>query len=78
MVFEKVRTIIAEQLGIEENKIKEDTDIKGDLDADSLDVVDIIMSFEDEFEMEFPDEQAENIKTVGDIVRYIEEQKNDG
>jgi acyl carrier protein len=76
MVFEKVKQIIADQLGIDEIKIKEDTDIKGDLDADSLDVVDIIMSFEDEFEIEFPDEQAENIKTVGDIVKYIEEQKS--
>lgn len=73
MVFEKVREIICDQLDIEEDKVTMDSDIIEDFDADSLDVVDLIMSLEDEYGIEMPDEEVENIKTVGDIVRYIEE-----
>ena len=56
----------------EEDKITADTDLQEDLGADSLDVVDLLMSIEDEFEVEVPDEEIENIKTVGSLVSYIE------
>lgn len=73
MVFEKVRTIIVDQLDVEEEKVTLTANIQDDLGADSLDIVDLVMSFEEEFDMEIPDDQVENIKTVGDIVKYIEE-----
>ena len=73
MVFEKVRSIIMDQLDAEENKVTMDAVIQDDLGADSLDIVDLVMSFEEEFDIEIPDDQVENIKTVGDIVKYIEE-----
>lgn len=73
MVFEKVKSIIMDQLDAEEEKITPDASIQDDLGADSLDIVDLVMSFEEEFDIEIPDEQVENIKTVGDIVKYIEE-----
>ena len=73
MVFEKVRDILVEQLDVEEDKISMEASIIDDLGADSLAVVDLVMSLEDEFGVEIPDEQVENIKTVGDIVKYIEE-----
>lgn len=72
MVLEKVKAILAEQFDIEEDKITADTDLQEDLGADSLDVVDLLMSIEDEFEVEVPDEEIENIKTVGSLVSYIE------
>ena len=72
MVLEKVKAIIAEQFDVEEDKITADTDLQEDLGADSLDVVDLLMSIEDEFEVEVPDEEIENIKTVGSLVSYIE------
>ncbi len=73
MIFEKVSAIIAEQFDMDVNDIKESTALVEDLGVDSIDLVDLIMSFEDEFDMEFPDEDVENIKTVGDIVEYIED-----
>ena len=76
MVLEKVKKILAEQFDVEEEKITPDTLISNDLGADSLDVVDLIMSIEDEFEVEVPDEEAENIKTVEDLVKYIENMEN--
>ena len=72
MVFDKVKEIIAEQLGVDEESITEEANIQEDLEADSLDVVDLVMSIEEEFEVEIPDEAVENIKTVGDIVKYVE------
>ncbi len=72
MVFEKIKKILCEQLDVEEDDITMDTNIVEDLGADSLDIVDLIMSVEDEFELEVPDDQVENIKTVGDVVNYIE------
>ncbi len=72
MVLEKVKAILAEQFDDEEAKITADTDLQEDLGADSLDVVDLLMSIEDEFEVEVPDEEIENIKTVGSLVSYIE------
>jgi len=73
MIFDKVKSIIADQLDVEEDKITQNSNIQDDLGADSLDIVDLVMSFEDEFDIEIPDDQVENIKTVGDIVKYIEE-----
>lgn len=73
MVFEKVRSIIMDQLDAEEDKVTMDAVIQDDLGADSLDIVDLVMSFEEEFDIEIPDDQVENIKTVGDVVKYIEE-----
>lgn len=72
MVLEKVKAILAEQFDVEEDKITADTDLQEDLGADSLDVVDLLMSIEDEFEVEVPDDEIENIKTVGSLVSYIE------
>lgn len=73
MIFEKVRKIICEQFDLDEENVTADTLLEDDLEADSLDLVDLVMSFEDEFQIEVPDEEIENIKTVGDIVKYIEE-----
>lgn len=75
MVFEKIRAILCEQLDVEESTVTMESNIAEDLGADSLDVVDLIMSIEDEFDLEVPDEQIENIKTVGDVVNYIENVK---
>ena len=72
MVLEKVKMILAEQLEVEEDSITPETDIQDDLRADSLDVVDLIMSLEDEFEIEVPDEDIEKLRTVGALVSYIE------
>ncbi len=72
MVFEKVRAILCEQLDLEEDAVTMDSDVAEDLGADSIDIVDLIMSLEDEFEVEISDENVANIKTVGDIVNYIE------
>ncbi|MBQ6337139.1 MAG: acyl carrier protein [Ruminococcus sp.] len=72
MVLEKIKVILAEQFDVEEDTLKNDTDLQDDLGADSLDVVDLLMSIEDEFEIEIPDEEIENIRTVGDLVNYIE------
>ena len=73
MVFDKVKDIIVDQLDVEANDIKMESSITDDLGADSLDVVDLVMSLEEEFDIEIPDEQVENVKTVGDIVKFIEE-----
>ena len=73
MIFEKVRKIICEQFDLDEENVTADTLLEDDLEADSLDLVDLVMSFEDEFQIEVPDEEIENIKTVSDIVKYIEE-----
>ena len=72
MIFEKVAAILAEQLDAEEDTITLTTSLVEDLGADSLDVVDLLMSIEDEFEVEIPDGEVENIKTVGSLVEYIE------
>ncbi len=77
MVFDKVKKIIVDQLDVEEDKVTEAASISDDLGADSLDVVDLVMSFEEEFDIEIPDDQVEKIKTVGDIVKFIEEKVED-
>ena len=74
MVFEKVQAILSEQFEVEADSITLDTDIVDDLGADSLDLVDMLMSLEDEFNIgEVPDEMVEKIRTVGQLVAYIEE-----
>ena len=73
MIFEKVREIICEQFDVDEENVTPETDIREDLDADSLDLVDLVMSFEDDLKIEVPDDAVETIKTVGDIVKFIEE-----
>ncbi len=72
MVFEKVRSIICDQLDLPEEKVTMESNITEDLEADSLDLVDLVMSLEEEFDAEFPDDDLDSIKTVGDIVRFIE------
>ena len=76
MVFEKVRDILVDQLDVDEDSVTMDASITADLGADSLDVVDLVMSLEEEFECEIPDDEIENIKTVGDVVKYIEEHQD--
>lgn len=71
-VFERVKNIIVEQLDVEEEKITMEASFKDDLEADSLDVVELVMELEDEFDMEIADEEAEKINTVGDAVNYID------
>jgi len=72
MEFEKVREIIAEQMSISEDEITMDTSFQDDLGADSLDIFQIISELEENFDIEFANEDAENIKTVGDAVAYIQ------
>ena len=73
MVLEKVKVILSSQFDVEEDTITSETIITDDLGADSLDVVDMLMSLEDEFDIEIPDEEIEKIRTVGEVVTYIEE-----
>ena len=73
MEFEKVRDIIVETLGCEAEQVTPEASLADDLGADSLDVVDMLMSLEDEFDVEIPDDEIEKIRTVGDLVTYIEE-----
>lgn len=72
-VFEKVREIIAEQLDVDIDSITLDTSFVNDLESDSLDIVELIMAIEEEFDIEVPDEEAEKISTVQDAVNYIED-----
>ena len=75
-MFEKIRSIISEQLSIDDvDTITLDTSLKDDLEADSLDAVEVIMALEDEFGIEIPDEEAEHFKTIGDICKFIENNK---
>ena len=76
MVFEKVKAILSEQFDVEVDKITSETNIQDDLGADSLDVVDLLMTLEDEFEIEVPDEEIDSIKTVGALVKYLEDCTN--
>ena len=69
--FERIKTVIADQLGVDESSITMDSAFIDDLGADSLDVVEFIMGLENEFDLEIPDEDAETITTVGDVVEYI-------
>jgi acyl carrier protein len=72
-VFEKVKGIIVNQLGVQENSVTLEASFIDDLGADSLDIVELVMALEEEFDMEIPDEDAEKVVTVGDVVDYIKE-----
>jgi acyl carrier protein len=71
--FERVQSVVAEQLGVDPDKVTLDAEFVQDLNADSLDLVELIMQLEEEFGVEISDEQAESIKTVGDAVEFIQE-----
>ncbi|HBT79032.1 MAG: acyl carrier protein [Selenomonas sp.] len=73
--LDKVKDIVTEQLGVERDEVTIESSFIDDLGADSLDIVELIMAFEEEFNIEIPDEAAEKIKTVQDVVNYIDEQK---
>jgi acyl carrier protein len=70
-IEQKVISIVSEQMGVDKAEINKDTSFVNDLNADSLDTVELVMEFEDEFEMSIPDEEAEQIQTVGQAVEYI-------
>lgn len=70
--FEQVKKIVVEQLGVEPDEVQMTSTFVDDLGADSLDIVELIMAFEEEFNIEIPDEKAEKIKTVEDVVKYID------
>ncbi len=71
-MFERVREIICEKLGVDPSEVTMNTSFKDDLDADSLSLFELVMAFEDEFNIEIDDEQSENIETVGNVVSYLE------
>lgn len=71
VAFEKVKEIVVEQLGVEEDEVTLEASFIDDLGADSLDIVELIMALEEEFDLEIPDSEAEKISTVGDVVDYI-------
>ena len=72
-VADKVKSIIVEQLGVDEEEVTPDASFVDDLGADSLDTVELVMAFEEEFGIEIPDEDAEGLQKVGDAVRYLQE-----
>lgn len=72
-IFEKVKSIIVEQLGVEVDEINMEASFIDDLGADSLDIVELVMALEEEFDLVIPDEDAEKIRTVGEAVKYIQE-----
>lgn len=74
-MLDKIREIVVEQLGVDADQVTLDSNFVDDLGADSLDTVELIMAFEEEFDIEIPDTDAENIKTVKDVVEYIEANK---
>ena len=75
-IFEKFKKIVVEQLGVEEEHVKLEATFVDDLSADSLDIVELIMAIEEEFELEIPDSDAEKIVTVGDVVEKKKKKKN--
>jgi len=68
----KLKEVVAEQLGVDESEVVEDASFIDDLGADSLDIVELVMALEETFDIKIPDEEAENIKTVGDAIAFIE------
>ena len=75
MIFDEIKDIIIDQLQVDESEVTMDTNLMKDLSADSLDAVEIIMAIEEEHGIEIPDEDAETFQTVGDLVKYVEENK---
>ena len=76
-VEQKVKDIIAEELGVEHDKLNEEAAFMDDLGADSLDTVELVMAFEKEFDIDIPDEEAEKLRTVGDALKYLHEKMGD-
>lgn len=76
MTFDKIKDIIVEQLGVEPEDVQMETHLMKDLEADSLDAVEIIMAIEEEYDIEIPDEEAEKFQKVSDIVNYVDEKSN--
>lgn len=74
--FEKIRALLAEQLDIDPSKITMESDILSDFEADSLDIVDMVMTLEDEFGVEVPDEAIEELHTVADVVNFVDSHRN--
>ena len=74
-IEDKVKDIIAEELGVEREKLTNDASFMEDLGADSLDTVELVMAFEKEFDIDIPDEEAEKLRTVGDALRYLHEKQ---
>lgn len=74
-IEDKVKSIIVDQLGCQADEVSPEKSFVDDLEADSLDIVELVMAMEEQFEIEIPDEEAENIKTVGDAIKYINEHK---
>lgn len=77
MILERLKKIVSEQLDINEEEINSDSSFQDDFGADSLDIVELIMALEDEFELEIEDEEVEKLKTVGDAVEYIQNHIDD-
>ena len=77
-LFEQVKEVIVRELAVPESSVTESATFEGDLKADSLDVVELVMALEDEFDIDIPEEDAQKITTVGDAVRYIQEQQTTG
>mgnify|MGYP000590508736 FL=1 len=74
-IFQKLKTIVVDQLGVDEENVTMEATFVDDLAADSLDIVELVMTIEEKFDLEIPDSDAEKIVTVGDVVKYIEEHK---
>ena len=74
-IFQKLKTIVVDQLGLNEENVTMEATFVDDLAADSLDIVELIMNIEEEFDLEIPDSDTEKIVTIGDVVKYIEEHK---
>lgn len=74
-MFDKIKAIIVDQLGVEEADVKMEASFVNDLGADSLDIVELVMALEEEFSLEIPDEEAEKIRTVGDAVKFIQDRQ---
>ncbi|MGF7535390.1 acyl carrier protein [Bacillus mexicanus] len=74
-IFEKLSELIVERMGVDKEQVTPEASFKEDLGADSLDVVEFIMELEDQFEIEVPDEDAEQLRTVADVVKYIEDKQ---
>ncbi|OPY59404.1 MAG: Acyl carrier protein [Pelotomaculum sp. PtaU1.Bin035] len=74
-IADKVKSIIVEQLGVEEEEVKMEASFVDNLGADSLDIVELVMALEEEFDLEIPDEDAEKIRTVGEAIKYIQERQ---
>ena len=72
-IFEQVKKILCDQLDLDEEQVTEESEVIDGLGADSLDIVDLVMTLEEEFDTEIPDEDIENLRTVGDIVKYVED-----